>query len=414
VSTLAENISPTISKASPAELGAALLTGGCDRPYAYGLATALISQNVRLDVIGSDIVDSPEMHNTPNLTFFNLWPAQRSKRTLASKLLVTLRHYVSLIQYAAVAKPGIFHILWNSKIELIDRTVLMLYYKALGKKIALTAHNVNKARRDENDSFWNRLTLTIQYRLADHIFVHTRKMKDELLTDFGVHEEYVTVIRHPINNAFPDTDLSPAQAKSQLGLRETEKTILFFGKIKPYKGIEHLLSAFRQLVASDPGYKLIIAGEVQKGSEPYLEELRQKFGPELASNQIILKALFIPEEEAEIYLKAADVLVLPYNEIFQSGVLFLAYSFGLPVVATDVGSFREEIVEGKTGYLCRPADPHDLASAIQTYFASALYRQLATRRQEIKDYVNIHHSWDAVAELTRNAYVSMLRMRRTA
>jgi glycosyltransferase involved in cell wall biosynthesis len=333
---------------------------------------------------------------------------------LASKLLVTLRHYVSLIQYAAVAKPGIFHILWNSKIELIDRTVLMLYYKALGKKIALTAHNVNKARRDENDSFWNRLTLAIQYRLADHIFVHTRKMKDELLADFGVREEYVTVIRHPINNAFPDTDLSPAQAKSQLGLRETEKTILFFGKIKPYKGIEHLLSAFRQLVVGDPGYKLIIAGEVQKGSEPYLEELRRKFGPELDSKQIILKALFIPEEEAEIYLKAADVLVLPYNEIFQSGVLFLAYSFGLPVVATDVGSFREEIVEGKTGYLCRPADPHDLASAIQTYFASALYRQLATRRQEIKDYANIHHSWDAVAELTRNAYVSMLRMRRTA
>jgi glycosyltransferase involved in cell wall biosynthesis len=414
MSTLTENITPTISKASPALPGVALLTGGRDRPYAYGLAMALIAQNVSLDVIGSDMVDSPEMHTTPNLTFLNLWPPQRSKRMLASKLFRTLRHYVSLIKYAAVAEPAVFHILWNSKIEFIDRTALMLYYKVLGKKIALTAHNVNKARRDENDSFWNRLTLTIQYRLADHIFVHTRKMKDELLADFGVHEQDVTMIRHPINNAFPDTDLSPAEAKYQLGLRETEKTILFFGKIKAYKGIEHLLSAFGQLVARDPGYKLIIAGEVQKGNEQYLEELRQKFGTELDSTQIILKAQFIPDEEAEIYLKAADVLVLPYNEIFQSGVLFLAYSFGLPVVATDVGSFREEIAEGQTGYLCRPADPDDLASTIQTYFASALYRQLATRRQEIKDYANIHHSWDAAAALTRNAYVSMLRRHRTA
>jgi glycosyltransferase involved in cell wall biosynthesis len=106
--------------------------------------------------------------------------------------------------------------------------------------------------------------------------------------------------------------------------------------------------------------------------------------------------------------------VLPYNEIFQSGVLFLAYSFGLPVVATDVGSFREEIVEGTTGYLCRPADPVDLAMTIETYFASDLYRNLGTRRQEIKDYADVHHSWDAVAELTRNTYAELLGRRQPA
>ena len=88
----------------------------------------------------------------------------------------------------------------------------------------------------------------------------------------------------------------------------------------------------------------------------------------------------------ELYLKGADVLVLPYKEIFQSGVLFLAYSFGLPVVATDVGSFREEIVEGSTGFLCQPGDPAELAKAIETYFASDLFKNLKVRRQELKDY----------------------------
>jgi len=89
-------------------------------------------------------------------------------------------------------------------------------------------------------------------------------------------------------------------------------------------------------------------------------------------------------------------------------VLFLAYSFGLPVVATDVGSFREEIVEGRTGFLCQPGDPAELAKAIETYFASDLYKNLKVRRQEIKDYADANHSWNAVADLTRNAYAEML------
>jgi glycosyltransferase involved in cell wall biosynthesis len=408
VSSLAEDISlHNICIAQPTGVGVALLTGGCDRPYAYGLAMSLISKSVSLDVIGSDTVDSPEMHTTPNLKFLNLWPSKRTKARWVDKLSRTLRHYASLIRYAAGSESEVFHILWNSKWELFDRTVLMLYYKMLGKKIALTAHNVNKAKRDANDSWFNRLTLRVQYRLANHIFVHTQKMKSELIEDFGVGERSVTVIRHPINNAFPDTDVAPSEAKYQLGIRDNEKAILFFGKIKPYKGIEHLLAAFRQLIASDMNYRLIIAGEVQKGNEEYLGELQRTVTRELERGQIILKPHFIPDAEAEIYLKAADVLTLPYNEIFQSGVLFLAYSFGLPVVATDVGSFREEIVEGKTGYLCRPADPEDLALTVRTYFASDLYRNLATRRQEIKDYADIHHSWSAVAELTRKAYAEM-------
>ena len=284
----------------------------------------------------------------------------------------------------------------------------MLYYKAAGKKIAFTAHNVNQARRDAKDSLLNRATLRIQYRLCDHIFVHTQKMKDELCQDFDVGEKAVTVIRHPINDAFPDTELTPAEAKRHLGLRDDEKAILFFGRIRPYKGIEHLLDAFRLLSADEQAkYRLIVAGEPKKGSEEYLNEIQQTVKRDFDQGQVILKIQFIPDKEMEVHFKGADVLVLPYKEIFQSGVLFLAYSFGLPVVATDVGSFREEIVEGSTGFLCKPGDPAELAKAIETYFASDLFKNLTVRRQELKDYANANHSWHAVAELTRNAYTKM-------
>jgi glycosyltransferase involved in cell wall biosynthesis len=386
-----------------------LLTGCQDRPYAFGLATALISKGVSLDIIGSDEIDSPELHTTPNLRFLNFRGSQKNHANFADKLWKLLVYYSKLMRYAVRSKPKVLHILWNNKFEYFDRTILMLYYKVLGKKVALTAHNVNQARRDSKDSVLNRATLKIQYRLCDHIFVHTQKMKGELCRDFHVAEKSVTVIRHPVNDAFPDTELTPAEAKRRLGLRDDEKAILFFGRIRPYKGIEYLLDAFRLLSTDEQAnYRLIVAGEPKKGSEDYLHEIQQSVERDFNQGQVILRIQFVPDEEMEVYLKGADVLVLPYKEIFQSGVLFLAYSFGLPVVATDVGSFREEIVEGNTGFLCKPGDPAELAKAIETYFASDLFKNLKVRRRGLKDYANANHSWHAVAELTRNAYAKML------
>jgi glycosyltransferase involved in cell wall biosynthesis len=103
-------------------------------------------------------------------------------------------------------------------------------------------------------------------------------------------------------------------------------------------------------------------------------------------------------------------LVLPYTHIFQSGVIFLAYNFGLPVVATDVGSFRDEVVEGATGFLCRPRDPEDLAATIEKYFESELFKELDHRRREISDFANARNSWNIVGERTCLVYAELLQM----
>lgn len=389
------------------EMEVGLLTGGQDRHYAFGLAMALIAKGVCLDVIGSDLVDGPEMHATPRLRFLNLHGSKQEAST-GVKIKRIVVSYARLIRYAATAKPKIFHILWNNKFQLLDRTLLMLYYKLLGKKIVLTAHNVNAGRRDSKDSPLNRLSLGIQYGLADHIFVHTEKMKNELLERFHVGEAAVTIIPYGMNNAVPDTDLTSAEAKRRLGIRDGERTILFFGAIKPYKGLEYLVAAFQQIATTQRGYRLIIAGERKKGSEEYLSKIQQTIGGDCSREQVIQKIDFIPDDETELYFKAADVAVLPYTEIFQSGILFLAYSFGLPVIATDVGSFGEDVIEGRTGFVCEPCDPGDLAAAIQKYFASDLFEDLELRRQEIRDYVQSRHSWEAVVDLTRSVYSGLL------
>jgi glycosyltransferase involved in cell wall biosynthesis len=288
----------------------------------------------------------------------------------------------------------------------------MQIYKMMGKKIVLTVHNVNQARRDAKDSLLNRLTLKCQYQLADHIFVHTEKMKSELVEEFGVRGGAATVIPFGINNAVPHTELTAGEAKRQLGLKDSEKAVLFFGRLRPYKGLEHLLAAYQDLMTRGSDYRLIIAGEPKKGSEKYLDEILQTIRRIDSQGRMICKLQFIPDEETELYLKAADVLVLPYKEIFHSGVLFLAHSFGLPVVAADVGPFREEIVEGRTGFLCNPSDALDLANTIERYFASDLYENLQNRRQEIRDHANQRHSWSVVGEMTQSIYAELLRSSR--
>jgi len=125
------------------QVRAALLTGGGDRPYVFGLGTSLASNGAAFDLIGSDDLDFPELRGNPGVNFLNLRGNQNPNASFVSKISRVLWYYVRLICYAATAKPRIFHILWNNKFQLFDRTLLMFYYKLLGKRIVFTAHNVN-------------------------------------------------------------------------------------------------------------------------------------------------------------------------------------------------------------------------------------------------------------------------------
>ena len=401
--------SVTISPGPDIEIG--LLTGGGDRHYAFGLAMALVAQGVSLDVVGGDEVDSPELHCTPKLNFLNLRQSAQRDASFARKVSRILMYYARLIRYAGSTRARLFHILWNNKFEVFDRTFLMLYYKLLGKKITLTAHNINAGIRDSTDTWLNRFTLKIQYRLADHIFVHTEKMKAEILEQFGLARTSVSVIPYGINNAVPTTALTSEEAKLRLGIKAGERTLLFFGNIAPYKGLQYLIAAFEQLVANGGNYRLVVAGRAKSGCESYVDGIREMLSREVIRQRTILKIEFIPDDEMEIYFKAADISVLPYTNIFQSGVLFLGYSFGLPVITADVGCLREDIIEGKTGFVFTPKDSIDLAKTIERYFASDLFKSLTRRRQEIQDYAAARHSWDVVGELTRNVYSELLGCR---
>ena len=387
-----------------------LLTGGGDKPYALGMAAALTSAGISVDFIGSDDLRVAELLNNQRVKFLNLRGDQRPEASPLAKVVRVLSYYGKLLVYAATARPKLFHILWNNKFQIFDRTLLMFYYKFLGKKIAFTAHNVNAGKRDSNDSRLNRLSLKIQYDLSDHIFVHTNGMKSELVADFGIPEGKVSVIPFGINNTVPNTALTPAEAKQLLGLTANDKCLLFFGNIAPYKGLEYLAAAFSELLRKDHTYRLLIVGK-PKGPESYWNQVRRALARGGIGDRLIEVIEYVPDETTEIYFKAADVLILPYAHVFQSGVLFLGYSFGLPAIAADVGNLKEEIIEGKTGFVFKPRNPSDLARKIDEYFKSELFQNLETRRAQIREYANEQYSWSTVAATTTAVYSELLSYR---
>jgi glycosyltransferase involved in cell wall biosynthesis len=202
--------------------------------------------------------------------------------------------------------------------------------------------------------------------------------------------------------------LTPQEAKKRLGVQPGDRTLLFFGRITPYKGVEYLIDAFRRVTDRNANYKLLIAGRVDR-AEAYWKPIKTDLAAEISSGTVVVRDQFIPDEETEVYFKAADALVLPYKDIYQSGVLFLAHSFGLPVLAADVGSLSDDIIPGKTGLAFAPGNNEDMARVIEQYFASDLYANLDARRADIQEFTRKTHSWSIVAETTQEKYAELLQ-----
>ena len=388
----------------------ALLTGGKDPHYAHGLLRQLAARSVRIALIGGDESAETEAVRNGQVEFHNLVGRPDPDDGLVAKARRVLSYYGRLLVFAARTDGRVFHILWFRKFPLGERILLIAYFKLLGKKLAFTAHNVDDQARDgRRGSFPNRLSLTFLYRTVDHIFVHTRQMKLELVAEFGVSEHKVTVVPYGINDVIPVARVSRTEARQQLGLGPDEKVLLFFGNIAPYKGVEDLLRALASLVHADGRFTLILAGRVKdRTCEAYWAELESLIEELQLSEHVRKEIRYIPDGHVGLLFRASDVSVLPYRRIYQSGVLALSYAQGVPVIAADVGSIREDILEDETGLLFRPGDVVDLAAKIRTYFVSESFKDVETRERRISEYGAERFSWETNAERTHAVYEHLL------
>jgi len=188
---------------------------------------------------------------------------------------------------------------------------------------------------------------------------------------------------HPIYSHFGEKP-SSGIAKAHLGLDTNKRTLLFFGLIRDYKGLDLLIEAMEYL---DDSYQLLIAGEAYGSFQKYQNLLDRS----RAKDRIVVKNHYIEDKEVPVLFAAADVLVLPYKSATQSGVLPIAYHYETPVVATDVGGLRDAIEKAGTGVVCTP-DANALAAGIEEIFRTEQEQLIANIRKEGKNL-----SWKSFA-----------------
>ncbi len=203
--------------------------------------------------------------------------------------------------------------------------------------------------------------LTRYFLSGNHAFITLCNAVKEDLLSFDADARNI-VSPHPIYSNFGDKIERAAAAKA-LGLDPQRKTLLFFGLIREYKGLDILIEAFSKL---DDSYQLLIAGETYGSFERYQSLIDACPNRE----RIHLFNRFIEDSEVAKYFCAADLCVLPYRSATQSGISSISYHFDLPMVTTAVGGLKEMIGDSGTGLVTDEITPDAIAGCIKTYFGS--------------------------------------------
>ena len=184
-------------------------------------------------------------------------------------------------------------------------------------------------------------------------------------------------IPHPIYAQFGEK-LPKESACNLIGANPNLKTLLFFGLIREYKGLDILLRAFNTLGSN---YQLVIAGEPYGSFDKYAKLIEESPNRE----RIILNTNYIKDSEVNRYFSAADLCVLPYRSATQSGISNISFFYNLPLLTTNVGGLKEMIADKGLGVVVNEIEPEAIASAIENYFSNNLHTSIYANIEREKE-----------------------------
>ena len=235
--------------------------------------------------------------------------------------------------------------------------------------------------------------------ITDNIIPHEKRPGDKMLTKYFVNScdafiamsrsvadelrdftsKPVTFTPHPVYDIF-GTAITKEEARNRIGIPVGEKVILFFGFIRPYKGLDLLLSSMADEKVRALKIKLIVAGEFYGDEEKY-KGIVQSLN---LGNNVIFHSAFIPKEEVKNFFCAADVVVQPYRNATQSGITQIAYHFERPMIVTNVGGLPEIVPDGRVGYVVN-VDEKEIANAIFNFYSQNKEEQFSLNTQSEKE-----------------------------
>lgn len=374
-------------------------------PYDHCLCEGLVRQGCHTLFVGSE-----NRYTSWNyLTHYKRWnhfyrvtnTIYKRPSGIGRKYIKGIEHLFDmgrLVRRLQKWRPHIIHFQWLPVPE-IDRRFLPSLKKLA--PLIMTVHDTQPFHGSPSSPV-QLLGWSNMFRHFDMCIAHTEFSRRQLIERFGIGYDKVAVIPHGVFDYYKEQQ----SKRTQEQVADETKTILFWGTIKPYKGLDILIEAFAQLSQEvRRNTRLLVAGYPQMPIEP-LQELAERKG---IKDRITWDLRFIPEEEVPGVFQKAHVIALPYHRIDQSGVLMTALAFGKPIVATRVGGFIETLQDGVHGYLVDSGDPAVFAKAMETILTNPELSEKMGR--EIKLLANTVFSWDTIAGKTMKVYEEAIRQR---
>lgn len=326
-------------------------------------------------------------------------------------IVICFDNYFRLLEVLRSARehrnPDILHIHWthpftleNSKIRTIikstDFICKLAFLKLAGTRIVWTVHNIanHEERFSSLELFFNKLLA----RLCDKLIVHCPFAKKEVMGAYNVGSSAIAVIPHGNYIGSYENVITASSARERLKLDTNDLLFLYFGQIRPYKGVLELIGAFKKLNTYQA--RLLIAGK------PINDEIASDILDRCKDDGRIKVIFgFIPDNEVQVYMNAADIIVLPYRDILTSGAVISAMSFGKPVIAPAIGCIADTLDEN--GGFLYPMAENGLFKAMRRALDAGTDTLLGMGRYNLLLAKQL--GWDRIGKETYDTYLEILR-----
>lgn len=320
--------------------------------YTFPLANGLIKAGADVTLV----IDQKRERENCESEIINLFNTDEKNIGKLRKILNYIYSYRTIDRILKKEKYNVLHTEWYT-FSPVDYYYIKRFKKKYDIKYVATVHDILPF----NQKFYDLNYHEKLYKLADSIILQAAGNMSRFKTLFP--ESYKKAIMIPHGHMLDYVEIaSLKESREKLGIPQNRTVFLFFGQIKKVKGVDLLLKAVLELKGKRDDFFVVIAGSVWKADFSSCENI-------ISNNDLsaVLKTeiRYIPDDEVKLYYSSTDVCVLPYTDVYQSGVIQLAYGYKKPVISSDLPAFTQFVTPNKTGYLFNNGNYHELAAMME-------------------------------------------------
>lgn len=360
-----------------------------DYKYTYSLANALKACGHDVELV----IDDKQDNEYCQCKIYNQFLTSRKDIGKVRKVLNYCSAYRFIVEKAVREKFDIVHAQWF-QLSPVD----YFYLKKLKKhgiKLVVSVHDILPFNEKKYDMFFHKKL----YETCNHIIVQAEVNRDRFAELFPECKGKISFIPHGHFLDFVEKHDMKA-AREYLNIPQDKIVLLFFGQIKKVKGVGLLLEAFGKLAQKRDDLYLVIAGSVWKDDFAPYQEIINKY--QLSEEVLKTDIRFIPDEEVGYFYSACDIAMMPYLDVYQSGVIHLVYAYEKPAVATAIAPFMEIVEDGVTGYLCQPNSTDDLMRTIERAVSEMERFNELGRKGHLR--IKEKYSWEKISSRITELY----------